>query len=314
LPMLSPSRTSVVIEIADNRYYVETPSFAIPDNCSVQIRAADGNRPTVILSGDWEITAGNETTASLNGLLIAGGSISIKQNDAADTITLEISHCTLNPAATPAIGGAPAQPPLPSLWIEPGNVTVQVDHSILGAIRTGEGSTVSFTACIVDALSPSEIAYACYLDATSAGAPLAVVNSTIIGKVHTEQMTMASSSIFFAELDALDVWTAPVIADQLQQGCVRFCFVPHGSRLPRVFHCYPVSGQNSTPAFTSLRFGDAGCCQLTDRSGLILTGADDGSEIGVFHDIYAPQRLANLNVMLTDYLRFGLEAGVFFAT
>lgn len=314
LPMLSPSEPSVVIEIASNGYFVETPSFSVPDNCSVQIRAADGYRPTVVLSGDWTITAGNETTISFNGLLIAGGSIAVQQNTSADTVTLQISHCTLNPAATPNIINSGAEPPLPSLWIEPGNIAVEVDHSILGAIRIGTASTVSLTTCIVDALSPSEVAYACYLDATAAGSPLTVVNSTIIGKVHTEQMTLASDSIFYAELAPLDQWSAPVLADQLQQGCVRFCYVPSGSRVPRAFHCYPVSGQVSTPAFTSLRFGDPGYCQLTDRSGLILNGADDQSEIGVFHDIFAPQRLANLNVMLSDYLRFGMEAGVFFAT
>jgi hypothetical protein len=314
LAMLSPSQPSVVIEIVDDSYYVETPSFAVPNNCSVQIRAADGHRPTVILSGDWVLTAGNETTISLNGLLIAGGSISVQQNTPSDTVILQISHCTVNPAATFSIGGAPSQPPLPSLWIASGNIAIQADHSILGAIRIGSGSTVTLTTCIVDALSPADVAYACYLDAASAGSPLTVINSTIIGKVHTEQMTLASDSIFYAELAPLDQWAAPVLVDQLQQGCVRFCYVPSGSRVPRLFHCYPVSGKVSTPEFTSQRFGDPGYCQLTDQSGLALTGADDQSEIGVFHDIYAPQRLANLNVMLSDYLRFGMEAGVFFAT
>ncbi|HTX40681.1 MAG TPA: hypothetical protein VMD25_02545 [Acidobacteriaceae bacterium] len=314
LPMLSASNASVVVEIADNRCYIETPSFTVPDNCSVQIRAADGNRPTVILSGDWIVTAGQDTTVSLNGLLIAGGSISVQQNTPADIVTLQISHCTLNPAMTPAFPGTSAQPPLPAFWIDSENTAIQIDHSILGAIRIGSGNTVSLTTCIVDALSPSEVAYACHLDAMAAGSPLTVVNSTVIGKVHTELMTLASDSIFYAELAPLDLWTAPVIADQLQQGCVRFCYVPTGSRVPRLFHCYPVSGQVSTPGFTSLRFGDPGYCQLTDRSGLILNGADDQSEIGVFHDVYAPQRIANLNVMLADYLRFGMEAGVFFAT
>jgi hypothetical protein len=53
---------------------------------------------------------------------------------------------------------------------------------------------------------------------------------------------------------------------------------------------------------------------LGDPSGLLLTGADDGSEVGVFHDVFQPQRLSNLNIMIADYLRFGMEAGVFFAT
>jgi hypothetical protein len=47
---------------------------------------------------------------------------------------------------------------------------------------------------------------------------------------------------------------------------------------------------------------------------VIRRGADDGSEMGVFHDVYAPQRESNLLVRLEEYLRFGLEAGIFYAT
>jgi hypothetical protein len=315
--MLSPSENSVVVEITDNQYYVETPLLSIPDNCSLQLRAQDGNRPVLVLAGDLVVAAGNEAVFSLNGLLIAGGSISARQSisgSVSDTITLQISHCTINPGLTPSINGASAQLPLPSLWIDSANIAVNIDHSILGPIRIGSENTVSLTTCIVDALSPIEVAYACYLDAMAAGSPLSVTNSTIIGKVHTTQMTLASNSIFLAELAPLDLWSSPVLADQLQQGCVRFSYVPPGSRLPRCFHCYPVAAQVSTPSFTSLRFGDPGYCQLTDRSGLILAGADDQSEVGVFHDVFQPQRLSNLNTMIADYLRFGMEAGVFFAT
>jgi hypothetical protein len=311
---LTSTKNSVVVEIEDNAYYVETPSFTIPPGASVQLRAANGKRPTLVLSGDLVVTGGDASTFSLNGLLIAGGSISVQQGSLSAAVTLQISHCTINPAITPSIQGAPAQLPLPSLWIESSNIAVAIDHSILGAIRIGSENSVSLTTCIVDAQSPTDVAYACYLDALSAGAPLTVINCTIIGKVHAQIMTLASDSIFFAELDAVDLWTAPVLADQLQQGCVRFCYVPPKSRLPRCFNCYPVTNQSSSPAFTSLRFGDPGYCQLADSAGLLLTGADDNSEIGVFHDVYQPQRLSNLNTMIKDYLRFGMEAGVFFAT
>jgi hypothetical protein len=33
--------------------------------------------------------------------------------------------------------------------------------------------------------------------------------------------------------------------------------------------------------------------------------------MGAFHDLFQPQRLTNLNVRLQEYLRVGLEAGVF---
>jgi hypothetical protein len=36
--------------------------------------------------------------------------------------------------------------------------------------------------------------------------------------------------------------------------------------------------------------------------------------MGVFHDVFAPQRESNLKIRLQEYLRFGLEAGVFYAT
>ncbi len=36
--------------------------------------------------------------------------------------------------------------------------------------------------------------------------------------------------------------------------------------------------------------------------------------MGVTHGLYQPQRQANLGIRLEEYLRFGLEAGVFYAT
>ena len=36
--------------------------------------------------------------------------------------------------------------------------------------------------------------------------------------------------------------------------------------------------------------------------------------MGAYHDLYAPQRETNLGIRLDEYLRFGLEAGVFHAS
>ena len=46
----------------------------------------------------------------------------------------------------------------------------------------------------------------------------------------------------------------------------------------------------------------------------IRTGAEGGSEMGVFHSLFLPQREENLRVSLQEYLRFGLDAGLFFVT
>lgn len=97
---------------------------------------------------------------------------------------------------------------------------------------------------------------------------------------------------------------------------MRFCFVPTGSLVPLRFHCVPDGAHPGVlPHFTSLRYGDPGYAQLrgaTDAS--IRQGADDGGEIGVMHPLHQPQRETNLRIRLDEYLRFGLHAGIFYAT
>jgi hypothetical protein len=36
--------------------------------------------------------------------------------------------------------------------------------------------------------------------------------------------------------------------------------------------------------------------------------------MGAFHELYEPQRGTNLRIRLDEYLRFGLEAGIFYVT
>jgi hypothetical protein len=99
---------------------------------------------------------------------------------------------------------------------------------------------------------------------------------------------------------------------------VRFSFLPLGSEVPRRHRCRPENQAEAVrirPQFTSLRYGDPGYCQLGRYCAEeIRRGADDESEMGAFHDLYAPQREANLRARLEEYLRFGLEAGILYAT
>jgi hypothetical protein len=69
------------------------------------------------------------------------------------------------------------------------------------------------------------------------------------------------------------------------------------------------------PHFTSLRYGDPGYCQLRAATApAIRRGADDDGEMGVMHACFQPQRETNLRIRLEEYLRFGLRAGIFYAT
>jgi hypothetical protein len=92
--------------------------------------------------------------------------------------------------------------------------------------------------------------------------------------------------------------------------------VPRGSIAPRRYRCQPEDGGPLVrPEFTSLRYGQPGYAQLRGTTPAALRrGADDEGEMGALHGVHQPRREANLRERLDEYLRFGLEAGVFFAT
>jgi hypothetical protein len=77
------------------------------------------------------------------------------------------------------------------------------------------------------------------------------------------------------------------------------------SRIVRSLRPGFVAQSASHPAYCQLRLATP-----TD----IRTGASDGSEMGAYHLLAAPQREANLRIRLEEYLRFGLEAGIFYET
>ena len=97
-------------------------------------------------------------------------------------------------ALTPA--GEPLSPDMPSLIVEAPDTTVEIDHSIVGAIQTVDLVEVKLANAIVDATAATRVAFS-DPDGSSAGGVLTSNNSTIIGKVHTKRLDLASNTIFF---------------------------------------------------------------------------------------------------------------------
>jgi hypothetical protein len=186
----------------------------------------------------------------------------------------------------------------------------------VGGLRVTDESSASIAFSIVDGLGLENVAYAAP-DAIGTSGVLTVESCTIIGKVHTALLT-ASNSIFYAALTTGDTWRAPVIAERRQTGYVRYCYVPLEAQLPPRYACQPQSAEQVhqiVPRFTSLRYGHPGYCQLHAACPCVIQrGAADEGEMGAFHDLYAPQREAGLRARLDEYVRFGLEAGLFFAS
>jgi hypothetical protein len=301
------------VAIGDSGRYGETLSISAAAGQRIELRAAEEFRPTIVLGGDLLISGGDQSEVTLNGLLISGGTLRVRGR----LRRLRLRHCTLVPGLALAIDGRPISPTAPALIVESGDTIVEIESCIVGGLRVSADAEIQIANSIVDATAEDHIAYA-GLDAMSAGGVLQIVNSTTVGKVWTQELALASNTIFLARLAGGDTWHYPLQADRRQAGCVRFSFVPPGSRTPRRYHCQPESDADAArvrPQLTSLRYGDAGYGQLSARCAAeIRTGADDESEIGAFHDLFGPQRETNLRVRLDEYLRFGLEAGIFYAS
>jgi hypothetical protein len=141
---------------------------------------------------------------------------------------------------------------------------------------------------------------------------------TVFGRVHAHAIELGENSIF----------TGLLRVARRQVGCLRFCSVVPGSRTPRRYACQPdLAGAGLTgadrqlaelavaPVFMSTRYGTPDYARLADEGPQeIREGADDQSELGVYHDLFQPQRAALLRLRLEEFTPAGVDAGLSWST
>jgi hypothetical protein len=285
-----------VIAVLDSRSYEETLDITVPAGSSLllaggtwpeveeggsggHLRLAD-SRPHLL--GAIGITGssggGGEKPRGrlvLDGLLVEQG-LDVHSGDLGE---LQVLHTTVKPGNT-------------GLRVDLGNADLEIglDRCVTGAMRfAGEGPSLHVTTSIIQG----------DLQAHQTEVRLDAV--TLLGNLDCR--TLEAS-------DCLLVGNVTV--ERVQQGCVRFSYLGSASRTPRRYGCQPA---DPPPQFTSTRFGDPGYGQLADRCAEALRkGSTQQSDIGAFGELRQPQRDANLRAALDEYLRFGLEAGIFHAT
>ena len=304
-----------VVEITNSGRYEETLSIAASANAAVELRAADTQRPTLVLGGPLTLSGGAGSTVRLNGLLIAGQPVQVTTAAGNQLAALDIRHCTLVPGLTLATDSTPVSPNAPSLIADLPELAVTIDHAIIGGVRAHPEATMAAADSIIDAVAVDGVAYS-NVDGKSAGGALQLIACTVIGKINALKLPLVSNSILLARLATGDGWTAPVLAARRQEGCIRFSYVPAGARVPRRYQCLPESAASPTlalPRFMTLRYGFAAYAQLATSAGASLqNGADDQGQPGAFHSLYQPQRQTDLTVRLNEYLRTSLDAGIFY--
>src|SRR5262249_19032641 len=123
------------VQVNDNERYGEALSIAVENGQQLELRAANNRRPTLLLdpAGDWLIQGGDDATVTVNGLLIQGHTLRVPAAAANRLARLQLRHCTIVPGTGPV------------LIVESANVTVEIDHCILGGGRVAAGSRVAIT-------------------------------------------------------------------------------------------------------------------------------------------------------------------------
>lgn len=322
-PALNQIATGGRLTIGDSLTYAQTPTFKVTGvtgagaPCHSVVAARNQARPLIAASAALTLDIGARGRLVLDGLVISGGALRLKAFADVEPRELVLRDCTLVPGLRLAEDGSALSPGKPSLIVEHPFAKVTLERCVLGPLHVVADAQVTLTDCIVDAGAPENVAFAADV-AGGPGAELTVEQCTMIGKAHTKLLRLASNSIFFAQLGAKpgEKWSAALVAQRRQEGCVRFCYVPAGAITPRRFHCVPDASQPlATPLFTSLRYGDPAYAQLRRAtSAAIRQGASNDSEMGVLNPLFQPQRETNLRLRLDEYLRFGLRAGIFFAS
>jgi hypothetical protein len=233
----------------------------------------------------------------------------------------------------------PKRPSEPSIMVVDSQVCLTIAHSIVGSIQvnndevTTDPMKIRVTDSVVDATGADCDAPECEA-LGAAGSRLAFADacfarSTVIGRVMTHSLT-ADDSIFLGRITVA----------RRQLGWMRFCHVAPASRTPRRFHCQPDKAEAEAkaeavaarlspaeteaklnwtraavrPRFDSLRYGKPEYCRLAaDCPVEVGTGAEDGSEMGVFHHLRTARRLASLRTAVDDHMPAGLTAAILLA-
>jgi hypothetical protein len=322
-------------------------------NETLQIRAANGKRPVIRLldrrpdrtdalgaEGASNVKGATCSRLTLDGLLITGRGIRISGAIA----QVEIRHCTLVPGWEIDEECCARWENEPSLELVNTGARVTIERSIMGAIHVmeeeeeedalGENTDsdeplqITITDSILDATHARRTALSAP-DGELAYVKLSIIRSTVLGKVYVHAIESAENSIFMG----------CVRVARSQIGCMRFCYVPTDSRTPQRFNCQPdlvlkeIERKNLDdpadqdliaerkherdrvqPVFNSTHYGTPDYCQLAGVCAQeIVRGADDQSEMGVFHDLFQPQRAANLSIRLSEYTPARSEAGIIYS-
>ena len=234
-----PRPKHAIIEIVDNGVYSEQPVIVMSQgekfaDTALRMESArlftwlTARRIARIL---FTVTSETGGCLTLDGLLITGRAVHIE----GALQEVRIRHCTLVPGWELDLHCEPRRPATePSLELYRTQAHVHIEHSIVGSIQVFQDEVQADPAhlfvadSIVDATA-SDLEALGGVDWSIAHVIADIRRSTILGEVITHAISLGENSIFSGVLRVA----------RSQIGCMRFCYIPPGSRTPRRYNCQP---------------------------------------------------------------------------
>lgn len=333
---LATATQPVVIELQDSGVHTldigALAGTAIDGGVSVRlahsltVRAADGQRPVVLLARPLGFRPVDAVDATLDapavrleglhlapGAGFAAGSALIAR---AALARLEIIGCTLDPGGH-ALRDDSRAPMTPALRLENGYGFAQaadrdafvptpdivVQRSVVGAIAVDDRYRLDIADSVVDAglgvgdVPNGTFAIGAATDPANAwAAPLQFQGLTVFGPVRTSAVGGAGG-LFAQRFEVLDN----------QHGCIKWSWFSAGAnRLPPNHFC--LHAGDARLAFTAERFGDPGYAQLARGSDVrIRTRGPDDDAMGAFGFLLEAHKWTNLQVRLREFMPVGVR-------
>lgn len=273
------------------------------------LRAASRTRPAI--GGKLTVTLGAGSALTLTGFLIGGGMVI--EGDAG---TVLIDGCSI-PGPVPALS-----------WVGTDGGMLTLTSTLAGSLQIDPLVALSVANSVIDAGDDGRPSISA-VDGAPAGS-LSLDCVTVIGTVSVREIGLVQNSLI----------TGTLTSTRTQGGCVRFSYLTADSTTPRRYECQPetaiatavatakAAGASNAaiaaltsqitarikPDFTSLDPANPAYAQLGQRCAAeIAAGAEDGLEMGVYQSLQQPAKESNLRLRVAEYLRIGLETGIFFA-
>jgi hypothetical protein len=292
-----------VIQIVDSDSYDLGKGLSVSfiDGYSLVIEAAPGTCP--VLRGPLQfIGSAQGSLAVLSGIwldeaLTLSGKLSVY-----------IEHCTINPPRPYKETKSPVAliSQTESARATPESLTVLVHKSILGPVMLPETAQLQIEDSLIDgqgqqAISGPPLTKTSQAEKTVAMGPITFLERvTIWGEVTIAELVYASNVIFNNQVQV-----------HREEGVVRYSYVPAGAKTPPRYRCQ--TEWEGVPQFTATTYGHPAYGQLAQNiTRAIAAGASDQAELGVFHNLYQPQRQATLNTILDELIPAHLKPVVIF--